>query len=172
MKLIPRFVRLTSCITLVLAVHPRLLAQALMLDNYNSGNIVVSSTPAYGIDQYVSGVFGGIRVIDFYKQNESSATSLTIGSGVVTFNATTSGDWFELFDEHSYGQASDLSPYNALQVTVLSTPAGSGYLTVGAGDSSLTALGAPAPLPASGTGAASVPFSWWGGSGVDFHNIT
>ena len=89
----------------------------------------------------------------------------------MTFNATTTGDWFELFDGYVPGHTVDLTPYNGFQVTVLSAPARSGYLTAGAGDPNLSLAGALASLPASGTGNAIFPFSWWDGSGVDFHNI-
>ena len=170
-SVILRVVRLAACIPLVLALHPRLLAQTFVLDNYNSGNIVVNSSTTYGIDQHVSGVLGGVRIIDFLKQDEPSATSLTIGSGVLTFNATTPGDWFTLSDGYVPGRTVDLTPYNAFALTLLNAPAGSGYLTMGAGDTSTGAAGALASLPESGTGTAVFPFSWWDGSGVDFHNI-
>ena len=169
MKLIPCFVRLAAYITLVLALQPCLLAQTFVLDNYNAGNIAVTSSTTYGIDQYVSGVLGGVRIIDFSKQNESSATSLTIGSGGLTFNATTPGDWFAASDGYVPSRIYDLSHYNAFEITVLSAPAGEGYLGMGVGDLNGSASGAVAQLPTSGT--VIVPFSWWDSAGVDFAHV-
>ena len=169
MKSTPYFVRLAACITLLLAPHPRLLAQSLVLDNYNSGNIVVSSTTSDGIIQYVPGVMGGIRIIDFSMQNPSSASSLTIGSGVLTFNATTPGDWFVATDGYNPSSIYDLSHYNAFEVTIVSAPAGPGWLGMGVGDLNGSASGAVAPLPTSGT--IIVPFSWWDWAGVDFQHV-
>lgn len=176
-SVIPRVVRLAACTTLILALHPRLLAQTLVLDNYNSGNIVVNSSTTSWIIQYVPVAPGGVREIILGKNGESSPTSLTIGSGVLTFNATSIGDWFEVSDGYVQNSTLDLTGYNAFALTVLSAPAGwpGSDLTAGAGSfdagNGIIAIGAPASLPDSGIGRAVFPFSWWDGSGVDFNKI-
>jgi len=137
--------------------------------------VVNSSTDTTGwIIQYPSGTLAGNRMIEFHKADESSASSLTIGSGVLTFNATSAGDWFQVYSGYKWAQSPityDLSAYNAFQVTVLSAPAGADYVGFGAGDPSIIASGALASIPPSGSGPASAPFSWWDWSGVDFHHI-
>jgi hypothetical protein len=131
-------------------------AQALLLDDFSSGNVVVSNTVWSSSGDPVEGVFGGWRAVLLTKEIESSATFISIGSGVLTWNQTGEDSSFVGY------RSGDLSGYDAFRLTVVSAPLNAGGLEV-ALNYSVTNHGfqmrVPAPLPPSGTGTVEVAFS-------------
>jgi hypothetical protein len=98
---------------------------------------------------------GGSRAILLIKADESSETSISIGSGVLTWTQTAAtGDygWVTCYGDVTQ----DLSAYNALRVTVNSAPANPGLLGASVGTYVTTGQGFVS-LPSSGT--VDIPFS-------------
>lgn len=97
-----------------------------VLDDFSAGDISVTTTVNSSFGQPVAGVFGGNRTILLLKESESSATSMTVGNGVLTWNET--GRDFAGLDLGAIGTSEDLSAYNAFRITVLSAPVNAGTL--------------------------------------------
>ena len=155
-----RPILLASYVALAMTVQSRLSAQVQILDNFNSGNITVSNSVSSTFGNPVPGVFGGNRGILLDKATESSATSVTVGGGVLTWNETSPGDFASVI----YGTATTLiniSGYNAFRITVDSTPQTAGQLEINyfyyGSPTHLYGVNAYATLPSSGT--VDIPFA-------------
>jgi hypothetical protein len=128
MKTTPTILRpflLAVCAAMILAAHPRLSAQMLVLDDFSAGDIrVTNSTPFHSPGQDIPGVFGGHRTLDMQKADESSASSIIVGSGVLTWNKTApaAGGDYSWVTYGTVGSVHDLSLYNAFRLTVVSAP--------------------------------------------------
>ncbi len=157
---IPRFSLIAISLTSLFAVQVRLPAQVQVLDDFSSGNITVSnSTGSSFIHNSVPGVFGGTRDIFLNKADESSTTSIIVGSGALTWVGTAQGD--EGFLNYGTPTTSvDLSAYNAFRITIDSAPQNPGKLEVDFSyleHSGAFGVYALATLPTSGT--VDIPFS-------------
>jgi hypothetical protein len=107
----------------------------LVLDDFNSGDITVSNSVHSSWGNAVPGVFGGNRAILLEKADESSATYVAVGSGVLTWNETAAAptsvgaDYGVVLDGWLDTNV-DLSSYNAFRITVVSAPQNAGQLEV------------------------------------------
>lgn len=117
---------LAACAAIFLAGQPRLCAQVLVMDDYTTGDVIVtnSHTSPAGVRQNLPGVFGGLRHFLFHKADESSAASISVGSGVLTFNklAPAGGEDYGWLTYGDVFSVQDLSAYNAFRLTVVSAP--------------------------------------------------
>lgn len=101
-------------------------APILVLDDFNSGDISVVSTINSTFGDPVPGVFGDNRAILLLKEDELSATSMSVGSGVLTWNET--GDDYASIVYGTVSTSLDLSIYNAFRITVNSAPLNAGSM--------------------------------------------
>jgi hypothetical protein len=130
-----------------------------VLDDFNAGDVVVTASVPSTFGVPVPGVFGDNRGILLLKEFEASATSVTVGSGVFTFNRT-GRDFASLI----YGTLTtdvDLSAYNAFRLTIVSAPENAGLLDLRlyyqGSPTGVFGVNAVIPMPSSGT--VTVPFS-------------
>lgn len=144
-----------------------------VLDNFDSGDIVVDTTVRQTFGDPVPGVFGDNRAILLLKEDEQSATSVSVGSGVFTWNQT-GADYAAML----LGTATtnlDLSAYDALRLSVISAPQGANEINFWLwyfGDAThLYGLRGTVALPTSGV--LEVPFaSFVGGAGFPPLDLT
>jgi hypothetical protein len=149
------------------------MAQTLILDDFSVGDVVVTNTITGGLGDPLPDVFGERRTILLRKAVEASATSVSVGSGVLSWNQTDVDDYATVI----YGdwRRWDLSAYNAFRITLDSAPEASGelevnYFQVGGWPNQSYTFVTSVPMPA--TGIAVIPFSSFMSSGnlppVDF----
>lgn len=136
---------------------------ALVLDNFDAGDQLVGSSTGGSFGTPVPGVFSGNRIMLLVKQNESSATTIAVGGGQLSWVQTSStrfGDYGVMYDDAVAAPPADLSAYNAFRLTVVSAPANPGavdFMMVFSLPGNTVARRATAAIPTSGV--VTVPFS-------------
>jgi len=150
---------LRNPVTLALLAAAPAWASALVLDDFSAGNITVTSSVGSTAGQNVPGVFGDNRGILLLKEVEDSATSVSVGAGVLTWNET-GRDYASVV----YGTATteqDLSGYDAFRIDIVSAPPNAGTMdfTLWYRFGSNQNFGVTATVAVPGSGLVDVPFA-------------
>lgn len=138
---------------LAVAAAPR------VLDDFNAGDQLLTATsgPSFGIP--VPGVFTDNRILLLVKADASSATSIGVGGGRLTWVDSNPADFGAMYDDR-ITTPTDLSAYNAFQLTVVEAPASTGtidFMMVFDAPGITYSARATAAIPSSGV--VTVPFS-------------
>lgn len=182
-------VRLSATTVLSLLLSCLAMAQPVrVLDDFSTGDQVINAStgPSFGIP--APGVLTDNRILLMVEAEESSAASISVGGGRLTWveaSAAGFGDFGAMYDDSVTAGSTDLSAYDAFQLTVVSAPLNSGsidFMMVFTAPGQVYSARATASIPSSGivtvpfasliTGSASLPIDLTRvrGVGLEFGN--
>lgn len=130
-----------------------------VLDDFDAGGQLFTATtgPSFGIP--VPGVFTDNRVLLLVKADASSDTSIGVGGGRLTWVDSSPTDFGAMYDDR-ITTPTDMSAYDAFQLTVVDAPANAGtidFMMVFTAPGITYSARATASIPSSGV--VTVPFA-------------